>query len=183
MDGFTYIDACVVIVILISALLAYFRGFVREFLAIAGWIGSAVIAFMLAPMIEPLIKHIPVIGGIISDSCELGILFSFAVVFAAGLIVFSLFTPFFSSIVQHSALGAVDQGFGFLFGVARGVFLIAIMFFVADTINAQQSFPVIEESRSISIFDQFTNRIKENNPETSLGWVTNQYEYLVRNCD
>jgi len=38
MDGFTIIDGVVALIIVLSALLAYSRGFVREGLAIAGWI-------------------------------------------------------------------------------------------------------------------------------------------------
>ena len=48
MDGFTLVDGVVAAVILLSAILAYSRGFVREALAIAGWIGAAVLAFMFA---------------------------------------------------------------------------------------------------------------------------------------
>ena len=38
MEGFTLVDAAVAGVILVSAVLAFARGFVREVLSIAGWI-------------------------------------------------------------------------------------------------------------------------------------------------
>ena len=60
MEGFTIIDAVVAVVVLVSALLAYSRGFVRESLSILSWVGSAVAAYMLTPMAEPLIAEIPV---------------------------------------------------------------------------------------------------------------------------
>ena len=44
MDGFTIVDGVVAVVIILSAILAYARGFVRESLAILGWIGAAVLA-------------------------------------------------------------------------------------------------------------------------------------------
>jgi membrane protein required for colicin V production len=47
MDGFTLIDGAVALVIVLSAILAYARGFVREVLAILGWVAAAVVAFML----------------------------------------------------------------------------------------------------------------------------------------
>ena len=37
MEGFTLIDGIVALVIVLSALLAYSRGFVREAMAIVGW--------------------------------------------------------------------------------------------------------------------------------------------------
>ena len=92
------------------------------------------------------------------------------------------FTPVFSSIVQRSALGGLDQGLGFLFGVARGVLLVAIAFFVYETVITAQDIPMIEDSRSAAVFAQFTDRIEEQNPEAALGWITRQYEQLVAVC-
>ena len=67
MEGFTIIDGVVAIVIVVSALLAYSRGFVREVLAIAGWIGAAVLAFIFADQAQPLVRQIPVLGDYIGD--------------------------------------------------------------------------------------------------------------------
>ena len=116
MEGFTIIDGVVALIIVVSALLAYARGFAREAMAIAGWIAAAVLAFIFAPQVEPLMGEIPVVGEFISDSCELSIIAAFAAVFALALIVVSFFTPLFSSMVQRSALGGLDQGIGFFFG-------------------------------------------------------------------
>ena len=49
MEGFTLVDGIVAIVIVLSALLAYSRGFVRELMAIGGWIAAAILAFIFAP--------------------------------------------------------------------------------------------------------------------------------------
>lgn len=182
MDGFTIIDGVVALVIILSALLAYSRGLVREAMAIAGWIIAAVLAFLFSPKVEPLIKEIPVLGDFISDSCELSIIAAFAAVFAVSLIVVSFFTPLFSSLVQRSALGGVDQGVGFLFGVARGVLLVAVTFFVYDTVMTSQSFTIVDESRSAQVFSRLTSKIEERDPQEALGWITSQYEQLVSGC-
>ena len=91
MNGFTIIDGVVALVIIVSALLAYYRGFVRETLSICGWILAAVLAYLLAPTVEPLVKEIPVVRNVLGNSCELALIFAFAVVFAASLIVTSIF--------------------------------------------------------------------------------------------
>ena len=106
MDGFTIIDGVVALVIIVSALLAYARGFVREALAIAGWVVSGLVAFTFAPQAQPLVKEIPGIGPMLADSCELSIIAAFAAVFAVALVISSLFTPLFSSVVQRSAYAA-----------------------------------------------------------------------------
>lgn len=182
MEGFTIIDGVVALVIVLSALLAYGRGLVREAMAIVGWIAAAVVAFLFAPRVEPLVQEIPVVGEFLADSCELSIIGAFALVFAVALIVVSLFTPLFSTLVQRSVFGGLDQGLGFVFGVARGVLLVAIAFFVYATVITGQQFTIVDESRSAVVFGRFTDRIEQQNPEAALGWITNRYETLVGTC-
>ena len=117
MEGFTIIDGAVALVIVVSALLAYARGFVREVMAIIGWVAAGVLAYMFAPQAEPLMAEIPVVGDFIADSCELSLIAAFFAVFAIALIVVSFFTPLMAGLVQRSALGGLDQGAGFFFGV------------------------------------------------------------------
>ena len=164
MEGFTIIDAVVAVVIVLSAILAYSRGVVREIMAIAGWVGAAVIAFLFAAAAQPLIKELPVIGEFLSDSCELSIIAAFAAVFALGLVVMSLFTPLFSSVIQRSALGGVDQGLGFLFGVLRGILLVAVAFIVYDRAMGTERVPVVDNSRSANVFASFQSGINDNIP-------------------
>jgi membrane protein required for colicin V production len=184
MEGFTIIDGVVAVVIVVSALLAYSRGFVREVLAIGGWIGAAILAFLFADQARPLLQQIPLPEQLsfIWASCELSIIAAFAAVFAVALIVFAIFTPLFSGVVQRSALGGVDQGLGFLFGVARGVLLVAVAFFVYQTALAGQDIPMVEDSRASAVFARLTGQIAEQDPEAALGWVTTQYEQLVGAC-
>ncbi len=182
MEGFTIIDGVVALVIFLSALLAYSRGFVREAMAIVGWIAAAVLAFLFAPKAMPLIRELPVVGEFLADSCELSVIASFAAVFALALIIVSFFTPLFSSLVQRSVLGGLDQGVGFLFGVLRGILLVTIAFFVYDTVMTGQNFTIVDESRSAQVFAQMTGKIEAQNPEQALGWVTQQYEELVGTC-
>jgi membrane protein required for colicin V production len=181
-EGFTIIDGIVAAIIVISALLAYSRGFVREAMAIAGWIGATVLAFIFADQVEPLVRQIPVLGDFIGDSCELSVIAAFAAVFAVALVIVSFFTPLFSSMVQRSALGGLDQGAGFLFGVVRGILLVAVAFFVYQTVLAAQDVAMVEDSRSAKVFAQLTGQIDDRNPEDTLGWITTQYEQLVGDC-
>lgn len=182
MEGFTIIDGVVALIIVVSALLAYSRGFIREVMAILGWVAAAFVAFIFAPQVEPLVKEVPLIGEFIADSCELSIIAAFAAVFAVALIIVSFFTPLFSSLVQRSALGGIDQGAGFLFGVARGILLVAIAFFIYEAVITTQSFTIVDESRSAQVFSRLSDAIQEQDPEQALGWITQQYEQLVGAC-
>ena len=182
MGDFTIIDGVVAIVIILSALLAYSRGFVREALAIMGWIVATVMAFIFADQVKPLVKQIPVVGDFIGDSCELSVIAAFAAVFAIVLVIVSIFTPLFSSLIQRSVLGGLDQGLGFLFGALRGILLVAVAFFVYSTVLQSQDIPMVENSRAIAVFSNMTGSIEERDPEAALGWITTQYEQLVGEC-
>jgi len=182
MEGFTIVDAVVAVIILLSAILAYGRGLVRELLAIAGWVAAAVLAFIFARQFEPLIKQIPVLSDFLADSCELSIIASFAAVFAISLILVSIFIPLFSSAVQRSALGGIDQALGFLFGVLRGLILIAVAFVVYDRVVVDATIPVVDDSRSAQVFAQMKDRLNEQMPEDAPGWIVQRYEELVGGC-
>lgn len=171
---FTVIDAIVAVVVVLSAILAYSRGLVREGLAIVGWIAAAVLAYMFAPQAEPLVKQIPFVGDFVGDQCEISMILAFAAVGAVALIVVSIFTPLFSSVVQRSALGGVDQGLGFLFGVARGILLVAVAFFVYNAVITSDPVPMVDESQSATIFNELTDRIVEQNPEQAFGLAARQ---------
>lgn len=183
MEGFTVIDGIVAAVILLSAILAYSRGFVREAMAIAGWIIAAIVAFTFAGKAAPLMREIPIVGEFIGQNCEIAILAGFAAVFAGALVLVSLFTPLFASMIQNSVLGGLDQGLGFLFGVARGVLLVAVALFVYGMVVTTNDYPMVDNSRSADIFGRLSARIAETDPDKALGWLTGQYEKLMAECD
>ncbi|MGD9918924.1 MAG: CvpA family protein [Paenirhodobacter sp.] len=182
MEGFTIIDAIVAVVIVLSAILAYSRGFVREGLAIVGWIAAAIVAYMFADAARPLIAQIPVLNKFLGDSCELATIGGFAAVFALALVVFSILTPLFASAVQRSALGGIDQALGFLFGVFRGVVLVAVAFVVYDRLVTADAYPVVDQSRSAKVFAKVSAQMDEEMPADAPGWIVARYETLVAKC-
>ncbi len=182
MDGFTIIDGIVAVVIILSAVLAYSRGFVREVLSIGGWILAAIAAYVFAPTVEPLMKEVPVLKDFLGPSCELAMIAAFAAVFAAALIIFSIFTPLFAGAVQRSALGGIDQGLGFLFGVARGAVLVAIAFVVYERVIVSEPIPMVDDSRTAVVFAQVSEALDEQIPSDAPGWIAQQYDNLIGQC-
>jgi membrane protein required for colicin V production len=180
---FTIIDAIVAVVIIVSAILAFSRGLVREVLAIGGWVAAAIVAYIFAPQAEPLMKEIPVLSDVIAGSCEISMITAFAAVFAVALIVASIFTPLFSSIVQRSALGGIDQALGFFFGALRGVLIVAIAFLVYSRVVVGQSYPMIDGSQSARIFANLQSSLAQQIPEEAPGWITQRYEELLGACE
>ena len=183
MTGFTLADGIVLAVIVLSAVLAYARGLVRESLSIAGWVAAALAGFYFAPMLEPLMREVPVLRDLLGTNCELGILAGFAAAFVVALVLVSLVTPLLAGAVQNSAIGPIDQGLGFLFGVARGVLLVVIALVVYRTIfGGAGGIEQIDQSRSAAIFGDLEARIQAMLPEDAPQWIAGQYDRLTQTC-
>ncbi len=184
MEDYTIIDGIVVAILLISGFLAFARGIVREVLSIAGWAGAAVIAFMFAPKGKDLVYEIPVISGFVDDSCNIALIVSFAVIFVLALIVISLFTPLLASIVSGSALGLIDKGLGFLFGLARGVLLVIVGLFVYDMLMPDgEGIDLIDESKTVVVLaDSQTRLAAEVEGSAVPEWFIARFEELTGTC-
>lgn len=120
----TVLDVIVVVVILISAVLAMVRGFVREVLSVASWVAAAAAAYLLYPRVVPLVQPY-------FDSKTVAIIVAAAAIFFVALIVASYITMKISDFVIDSRVGAVDRALGFVFGAVRGLLLmiVAVWFF------------------------------------------------------
>lgn len=183
MDGFNIVDGIALALIVVSAVLAWARGLVREALSIAGWVIAAIAAFAFAPAVEPLMREIPVLRDVIGGSCELGVLAGFVAVFAVALVIVSIFTPLLSGAVQNSALGPVDQGLGLVFGAARGALIVAIGLVVYDRVlGGEGGVPMVDASYSRALFAGVEAQLAALLPADAPQWIAGQYERLVGSC-
>ena len=119
------VDIGVGAVIGISALIAFGRGFVRELLAVAGWVGAIFATIYGLPYLKPYVREIISIG-LIADFVA-GV-----VIFVVSLMLFSLLTGFIAKRVQASALNILDRSLGLLFGVLRGAVLVCLAYVVVE---------------------------------------------------
>lgn len=114
-------DIVVAIVLLMSAFLAYSRGFVQEVLSVGGWVGAAFITIYGFGYVQPYAREIIAIE-LLAD------LVAGVIVFVVVLAVLSLLTRAISKRVQDSALNALDRSLGFLFGLARGAVVLCLVY-------------------------------------------------------
>ncbi len=176
-------DAAILLIVAISAFLAYARGLTREALAIGGWVIAALGAFFFAPFIEPLIGEIPVLGAFLRSSCTLSMLAAFALCFAVILILLSIVTPLISSVVLDSALGPFDRGLGFLFGVARGVALVAVLYLLYGlAVPETQRVAALEQARSIALIADAAETLRAAAPQELPPFIGQRIDRLMGVC-
>ena len=119
---FNIIDIVVIAVIIISCVVATFRGFVKELFSIISWILSLIVASHFFEKFKvKLLENIS--QEIIADVVAFG--FPFITTLIITLIISSWLSPKFD---MSEAL-ILDKIFGFAFGVFRG-FLLVILFYL-----------------------------------------------------
>lgn len=156
------IDVGVAGIVLVSAIFAFYRGFVRELLSIAGWIGAAVVAVYGFDHVRPYVE--PYLPADWMVDAATG-----AALFLGALILFSLVIHFVVVTVKDSPLNALDRSLGFLFGVARGVIVVALAYMVADKVifkGDEEPRPEwLMEARSLPLIEYSAQTIFELIPE------------------
>ena len=130
----TLLDIGLIAIMLISALLAMIRGFMREVLSIMAWALAAAATLYAYGKLLPaatayfnsdLIAKAAVIGG----------------VFLLTLLLASVVTVRVSDMVLDSRVGALDRTLGFLFGAGRGLVIVVVAFGFFDWLVPAKSQP------------------------------------------
>ena len=135
------LDGIIVIVLLLSALFACTRGFVKEVLAIGGWIGAFFSALYLYEPVKPYVAmYLP--KGVVADAA------TFVGLFSASLVVFSILSHQISSRVRESSIGPLDRSLGFLFGLARGGVIIVVAYLLlAQLVPVEKQPDAVSEAK------------------------------------
>lgn len=130
----TWFDLAMLGVLAISAVLAFFRGFVREVLGIGAWVGAIIVGFWFAPFVQPKFAQWIKDPGIAYPV-------SIAVVFIVALIVFSVISGWVGALVRGSVLGGIDRTLGIVFGLLRGAVLLIFCYIAAGLVTVPQDWP------------------------------------------
>ena len=111
-------DLAVLAIIGVSAVLSLFRGFVREAIALAGWIAGIWFAFNFhhvgAEWFERWVQ-----------SPEIRDVLGFVVLLAAVLVVAGVVSRLAGGLVNVTGIGGTDRVLGMIFGAGRGAIIVA----------------------------------------------------------
>lgn len=135
MDFALIMDLVVLGILVISSVVAFLRGFVREVLTILGLGGAGIVALTVAPMLT---------GGLeawLSEGAEEGqrlwgfvpydiaaAVFSYAGVFVITLVIMSVISHWIAKSVHAIGLGPIDRSLGVVFGIIRALILIGLLY-------------------------------------------------------
>ncbi len=128
MTGF---DIAVVAVILLSALLGWWRGFMYELFSLIAWGVAYVVAVTFS---EQFVQYVPEALGTVNIRSAT----AFAAVFTVTLIVGSISAWFMTKLAKFAGLGGIDGKFGAMFGMVRGVILVLALVWLAGLTNLPQ---------------------------------------------
>jgi membrane protein required for colicin V production len=129
-----WVDLSILGVVVISALLAFMRGFVREVLSVGSWVGAAFFALWAFPFVQDRFRTW--LGNPdIADPAAFGAMFVLA------LLVLS---------VVASMIGGIDRTLGMAYGVLRGLAIIVFVYVAAGLIASPDKWPEpVQQARAL----------------------------------
>jgi membrane protein required for colicin V production len=161
----TAFDVGVAVLVLISAILATARGFTREILSLATWVGAAAVAaylyFYQPDLLRPYFQE-ELIGRIVLVGAG----------FLISLIVLHLITMRIADFVVDSRIGPLDRTLGFVFGTARGVLIAVVAVIFLTWLNFTNSQSWVSESKTLPVLTNFGDSLVAMLPPDAEQWVT-----------
>jgi len=116
----TLFDYAVLIIVGISVLLSVLRGFVREVLALTGWVAAFAAAAAFSGTVAMWL-----LGGI--ENPSLRTLTAFLIVFFLTLIAAASLAMAVSALIRNAGFRAEDRVLGACFGLARGLLIVMVL--------------------------------------------------------
>ncbi|MBO0661193.1 CvpA family protein [Jiella sp. MQZ9-1] len=167
----TLLDAILVAIMLVSALLAMVRGFSREVLSVVSWVAAALVAFMFYSKLTPFaLQYV--------HSKTVAMAGSAAVLFIITLIVVSYITLRIADFIIDSRIGALDRVLGFVFGAVRGLLLVVVAMLFFNWLAPQNQPTWIANAKSKPFLDDLGKRLVAALPQNPEGLIVNQIEKL-----
>lgn len=128
-------DAAVAIILGLSCLFAFFRGFVREILSLGAWLGAGIVTIyyfpQMAEQLKPHFKNAIVAAG-----------FGTLAIYIVALIGFSIINMFILKFVkQGSDVGMLDNMLGLIFGAFRGGLIVCLCYFLMTIAIQEKEYP------------------------------------------
>ena len=160
--GLNLADWFILIVLIASGIIAFARGFTKEFLSLFLWIAAFIAAISLEYLATPKINEF--IG-----NAEISKIISYIVVFIIFIFIGGIVIKFISKLIKWSGASGFDRFLGVLFGLIRGLIVLFVIFLLlpsglktTDLINNSKITPIIQKYAP-EIEEYFRNLIDNRN--------------------
>ena len=141
MTAFNWLDALIILSLVLFCLIGFVKGFTQRILSLMSWIGAIVLSFKFYPFLRPLVEKYIASG-------TPGIVLTSAVLFITLLVLFKLLTAALSTLIQKSPLKGLDRLLGIFFSLAVGTFILSIAAIVVQVFfTGSQSPDVMRTSK------------------------------------
>ncbi len=127
----TSFDYAVIAIILLSALVGWWRGFMYELFSLIGWVAAYIVARTFSAQALP---YVPLAVGDLNIRSAA----AFAALFIATLIVAALFAWFLARLAKFAGLSGMDGKFGAIFGMLRGGLVVIALVWLGGLTDLPQ---------------------------------------------
>jgi membrane protein required for colicin V production len=164
MSAEIFTDIILICIVLLSGLLAWFQGLVKEVLSIASWLGAIFVTSFAFEPVLPLVR----------DNIgwrEAAAPLTIGGLFLGSLIIFSILSRLIARLVHGAGAGALDRTLGFVFGLVRGVLIVMILYIGASAYVAglEQQPRWFANSRALQVTSLATKYVVAWLPENMRG--------------
>lgn len=157
------IDIAILVIIGVSAIISFFRGFLREALSVLGWMAAFGVAFYFSGDVAGwLAPHI--------EGKSLRLVLTFLLLFIATLIVSMLVGFLAGKLVKSTGQTGSDRMIGVLFGVIRGLLVVLALVLLAGFTNLPQEVWWME-SMFVDYFEQAASWLRTFLPADIAGRI------------
>ena len=158
---FGVLDIIVFAVLVISILFALYRGLVRELLGISAWILAAFAAlYSYDPLQKVLDGHV--------QNLKLASICGSVLIALIVMVIMTIINAHITHKLRKSSLSGLDRILGFVFGVARAVLIIALVYLLAASfvLTKDQIKTMEENNRSVVYIGQAASWLESLLPES-----------------
>ncbi len=153
-----WIDFLFIALIAISGLISLYRGFVREVFSVLTWVVAIWVGIRFSGAAA---AYLP--AALSDETLRLGI--AFAVLFILVLIVGGVIGIVATRVVRGTGLTGTDRSLGIVFGLLRGILIVALLVFLASlTLVPEESW--WQESRLVPEFERIVGWVLDQVPES-----------------
>ncbi len=153
----TSFDYAVIAIILLSALVGWWRGFMYELFSLIGWIAAYIVARTYS---EQALPFVPLAVG--AENIRSAA--AFAALFIVTLIVSALFAWFLARLAKFAGLSGMDGKFGAIFGMLRGGLVVIALVWLGGLTDLPQ-LPFWRNAMSSKPLQQAARYAKDYLPE------------------